>query len=86
MAAHRAGVDVRQLTPLIAAALLLIGGSTSYAIDETVVGISLISAGLILLGAWLTIEVRTNHDTPLSQKPESEFDPEPLPFGRRDEA
>lgn len=86
MVAHCAGVDVRQLTPLIAAALLLIGGSTSYAIDETVVGISLISAGLILLGAWLTIEVRMNHNTPISQQPESELDPEPLPFGRRDEA
>lgn len=59
---------MRHLTPLIAAALLLIGGSTSYASDETVVGISLITAGLIILGCWITVEVRKNQDDPRFQE------------------
>jgi hypothetical protein len=53
---------MRHLTPLIAAAALLIGGATSYVSDETVVGISLLSAGLIMSGAWLAQEVRKNQD------------------------
>jgi hypothetical protein len=49
---------VRHVTPLLAAALLLIGGGYSYAVDETVPGVALLSAGLITLGAWLALEVR----------------------------
>ena len=55
---------MRHLTPLIAATLLLMGGATTYVSDETVVGIALLSAGLIVLGAWIAVEVRKNQDDP----------------------
>ena len=55
---------MRSLTPLVAAAALLIGGSASYVSEETVVGIALLTAGLICLGCWLTVEVRKNQDRP----------------------
>lgn len=53
---------MRHLTPLLAAAALLIGGGFSYASDETFTGIALLSSGLMTLGAWLTVEVRKNQD------------------------
>lgn len=46
------------LTPLLAAAGLLIGGAYSYAIEETVPGVALLVAGLITLGVWLGEAVR----------------------------
>jgi len=47
---------MRYLAPLAAAAALLIGGAYSYASEETVPGIALLSAGMIVLGAWLALE------------------------------
>jgi hypothetical protein len=55
---------MKALTPLVAAAGLLIGGAFSYAEEETVTGVALLAAGLITLGAWLTVEVRKNQDEP----------------------
>jgi len=55
---------MRHLTPLVAACALLIGGSASYFNEETVVGVALLAAGLIVLGAWLAVEVRKNQDDP----------------------
>jgi len=64
---------MRHLTPLLAAAALLVGGGYSYAAEETVTGVALLAAGLIVLGAWLSAEVRktqsdddkkgSNHDS-----------------------
>jgi hypothetical protein len=47
---------MRHLAPLAAAAALLIGGAYSYASEETVPGVALLAAGLIVLGAWLALE------------------------------
>ena len=47
---------MRYLTPLAAAASLLLGGAYSYASEETVPGVALLAAGLIVLGAWLALE------------------------------
>ena len=55
-------MKLASLTPLVAAAALLIGGATTYVSDETVVGISLLTAGLIMLGAWLAVQVRRDQD------------------------
>jgi hypothetical protein len=46
------------LTPLLAAAALLIGGGYTYAAEEVVTGVALLSAGLVTLGAWLGEAVR----------------------------
>ena len=36
----------------------MVGGGYSYAAEETVTGVALLAAGLIVLGAWLSAEVR----------------------------
>jgi len=46
-------VRTRYLTPLAAAAALLIAGAYSYASEEIVPGTSLLVSGLIVLGVWL---------------------------------
>jgi hypothetical protein len=51
---------MRHAGPLAAAAGLLIGGAYTYAAEETVTGVSLLAAGLITLGAWIAVEVRTD--------------------------
>ena len=56
------GSDVKHFTPLMAAAALLIGGGYSYAIEETVTGIALLAAGLVVLGVWLALEVKNKDD------------------------
>jgi TRAP-type uncharacterized transport system fused permease subunit len=53
---------MRHLPPLIAALALLMGGAVGYISDETVVGIALLSAGLVVLGVWIAVEVRKNQD------------------------
>ena len=47
---------MRHLGPLAAAAALLIGGAYGYASEETVPGVALLAAGLIVLGSWLSLE------------------------------
>jgi hypothetical protein len=49
---------VKHLTPLLAAAALLIGGAYTYAVEETVPGVALLAAGLVVLGAWVGEAVR----------------------------
>lgn len=49
------------LTPLLAAAALLIGGAYSYAVEETVPGVALLSAGLVTLGVWISSQVHDLH-------------------------
>jgi hypothetical protein len=44
------------LAPLTTATFLLITGAYSYASEELVPGTALLAAGLICLGAWLTLE------------------------------
>ena len=46
------------LTPLLAAAALLLGGAYTYAVEETVPGVALLAAGLVVLGAWIGEAVR----------------------------
>jgi hypothetical protein len=46
-----------RLTPLLAAALFLLGGSVALAVEDNgLAGTTLLAAGLITLGAWLSIE------------------------------
>lgn len=49
---------MRYLTPLLAAAALLIGGAVSYAEAQTVPGVALLASGLVVLGAWVGEAVR----------------------------
>lgn len=48
---------LRYLTPLLAAALLLIGGASQYSEAQTVTGIALLTAGVMTLGVWIGVEV-----------------------------
>ena len=49
---------MRHLTPLLAAAGLLLGGAYTYAIEQQVTGVALLAAGLITLGAWIAEQIR----------------------------
>ena len=51
---------MKYAAPLIAAAGLLIGGAYTYAAEETVTGIALLAAGLVTIGAWIAVEIRTD--------------------------
>jgi hypothetical protein len=48
---------LRYLTPLVAAAGLLIGGAVQYAEAQTVTGIAMLTAGILTLGVWIGVEV-----------------------------
>lgn len=49
---------------LLVAAALLIGGGTKAAVAGELDGLAsaLLASGLVVLGAWLTVEVRRNKD------------------------
>lgn len=52
---------MKTLTPLLAAAVFLLGGSITLAIEDNgLSGTALIVSGLIVLGAWLAIEAHNS--------------------------
>lgn len=50
---------------LLVATLLLLGGGVKAAADGDLDSLSgsLLTAGMVVLGAWITVEVRRNKDT-----------------------
>ena len=71
---------LRYLTPLLAAALLLIGGATQYAEQQTVTGIALLTAGILVLGVWIGVEVSKR--IPEDQLPPPHPDEDVMPRDR----